>query len=200
MSAKQRVRRPARIARKTLIDAAREVLLEGEGNLEVAAVARRVGVSESLAYYHFKNKAGLLDAVIEDFYQRLDESVAAVPFAGETWRDREHDRVCAIVDFMYRDPASSLVFNVVASDPKLLEQQRERQRRLDELGARNIARAQRDGEIDPRLDPHLLVSMILGGVFAGITRALSSSPPKPQQQCEREVWAFVVRAAGLRSA
>jgi len=160
-------------------------------------VARRVGVSESLAYYHFKNKAGLLDAVIEDFYQRLDESVEAVPFAGETWRDREHDRVRAIVDFMYRDPASSLVFNVVASDPKLLEQQRERQRRLAELGARNIARAQRDGEIDPRLDPHLLVSMILGGVFAGITRALSSNPPKPQQQCEDEVWEFVVRAAGL---
>lgn len=163
----------------------------------MAAVARRAGVSEGLAYYHFQNKAGLLDAIVQDFYQRLDASIAAVPFEGATWRERERTRVAAIVDFMYRDPAAALVANVVASDPTLLAQQRERARRLDELGARNIARAQRDGEIDPRLDPHLLVSMILGGVLAGITHALSSAPPKPQEDAEREIWSFVARAAGL---
>jgi AcrR family transcriptional regulator len=191
------MRRPAQVARKSLVDAAREVLLEGDGNLEVAAVAQRVGVSESLAYYHFGNKAGLLDAVIQDFYERLDESITAVPFEGATWRERERSRVSAIVDYMYRDPAGPLVANVVSSDPKLLRQQRERQRRLDELGARNIAQAQRDGEIDPDLDPHLLVSMILGGVLAGITHALSSTPPKPREDVEREIWSFVARAAGV---
>ena len=176
-----------------LVDAALEVLLEGDGSLEVASVARRAGVSESLAYYHFRNKAGLLDALVEDFYERLDESITAVPFEGETWREREQSRVRAIVDFMYRDPAARLVANVVASDPSLLEKQRERERRLDELGARNIARAQRDGEIDRALDPHLLVSMILGGV----NHALASDPPKPRERVAREVWSFVARAAGV---
>ncbi len=163
-------------------------------------MARRAGVSESLAYYHFRNKAGLLDAMVEDLYERLDASITAVPFAGATWREREQRRVAAIVDFMYRDPAARLVANSVVSDPSLLEKQRERQRRLDELGARNIARAQRDGEIDPDLDPHLLVSMILGGVLAGVNHALTSEPPKPQRAVEREVWSYVARAAGLDPA
>lgn len=175
------------------------MLLEGEGSLEVAAVARRAGVSESLAYYHFQNKAGLLDAMVEDFYERLDESITAVPFAGATWREREQSRVEAIIAFMYEDPAARFVANVVASDPSLLERQRDREQRLDALGARNIAQAQRDGEIDPALDPHLLVSMILGGVLAGVNRALSSDPPKPRRRVEREVWSFVSRAAGLAS-
>lgn len=176
------------------------MLLESDGALEVAAVARRIGVSEGLAYYHFGNKAGLLDAVIQDFYERLDASIAAVPFEGSTWREREQSRVRAIVDFMYRDPAASLVANVVSSDPRLLQQQRERTRRLDELGARNVARAQREGEIDSKLDPHLLVSMILGGVLAGITHALSSDPPMAREEAEREIWSFVARAAGLEPA
>lgn len=185
------------VARRTLIAAAREVLLEGEGSLEVTAVARRAGVSEGLAYYHFRSKAGLLDAMVEDFYERLDDSIAAVPFEGATWREREQRRVAAIVEFMYDDPAARLVANVVASDPSLLERQRERQRRLDALGARNIAQAQRDGEIDPKLDPHLLVSMILGGVLAGVNHALSADPPKPKRRVAREIWSFVARAAGL---
>jgi len=183
-----------------LIDAALEVLLEGDGGLEVAAVARRAGVSESLAYYHFRNKAGLLDAMVEDFYERLDASITAVPFEGETWRERERSRVHAIVEFMYRDPAARLVANVVASDPSLLEKQRDRQSRLDELGARNIARAQRDGEIDPSLDPHLLVAMILGGVLAGVNHALAGKRPKPRTRVEREIWSFVARVAGVDEA
>ena len=176
------------------------MLLKAEGSLEVAAVARRAGVSESLAYYHFRNKAGLLDALVEDMYERLDESITAVPFEGETWRDREQARVFAIVDFMYNDPAARFVANVVVSDPSLLERQRERQRRLDALGARNIAQAQRDGEIDAELDPHLLVSMILGGVLAGVSHALTADPPKPQRRVEQEIWSFVARAAGIDAA
>lgn len=160
-------------------------------------MARRAGVSEGLAYYHFRNKAGLLDAMVEDFYESLDESIAAVPFEGATWRDRERSRVSAIVDFMYKDPVARLVANIVVSDPSLLAKQRERQRRLDELGARNIAQAQREGEINPKLDPHLLVSMILGGVLAGVTHALTNEPRKPQRRVEREIWSFVTRAAGV---
>ena len=175
-------------------------MLEEDGRLEVAAVARRAGVSESLAYYHFRNKAGLLDAMVEDFYARLDESITAVPFEGATWREREQRRVFAIVDFMYDDPAARLVANIVASDPSLVEKQRDRQRRLDALGARNIAQAQRDGEIDKALDPHLLVSMILGGVFSGVEHALAHDPPKPRRRARREVWSFVARAAGLAEA
>lgn len=180
-----------------MVEAAREVLLEGAGALEVAAVAERVGVSESLAYYHFRNKAGLLAAVVHDFYERLDDAVVAVPFEGATWVERERARVSAMVDFMYRDPAAPLVLNGVATDRALLEHQQQRQRRLNVLGARNIAQAQRAGEIAADLDPRLLVAMILGGVIAGISEALACQPPRPRRDTEREVWRFVARAAGL---
>ena len=193
----RRRRRPAPETRRRLVDSAREVLVEGAGALEVAEVARRIDVSESLAYYHFRNKAGLLAAVIHDFYERLDDAVVAVPFPGATWVERERARVRATIDFMYADPAAALVVNVVAAEPSLLEHQRERQRRLNLLGARNIAQAQRAGEVPAELDSHLLVSMILGGVFAGISEALAAVPRRPRDEIEREIWSFVARAAGV---
>ena len=39
------------------------------------AVAKRAQVSVGLAYHHFGSKAGLIAAVVEAFYSRLDEVV-----------------------------------------------------------------------------------------------------------------------------
>ena len=90
---KTRKRRSPAEARKLLIEAAREALVEGGGEFEMTEVSARAGVSEGLAYYHFGNKPGLLDAVVRDFYDRLDESVMAVPFPGDTWVERERARI-----------------------------------------------------------------------------------------------------------
>jgi len=186
-------------ARRLLISAAREELLRGVGDLEMVEVARRAEVSEGLAYYHFGTKAGLLNAVVRDFDQRLDDEVLAVAFPGNTWVEREEARTARAVRLIYEDRVAPLILNVLRADPALRSEEYERTRRLNALGARNIAQAQRDGEIPPDHDPRLLVSMILGGVMAGVTEALSEHPPKPLEEAQREVWSFVARAAGLAS-
>lgn len=57
--------------------------------------------------------------------------------------------------------------------------------------------AQRDGEIDPHHDPRILVAMILGGVMAGVTEALSAAPRKPLEETQAAAFAFALRAAGI---
>ena len=160
-------------------------------------VAARAGVSEGLAYYYFGNKPGLLDAVVRDFYDRLDESIMAVPFPGDTWVERERTRIGEFVRLMYEDPVAPLVLNVLRVNPALHAEEQERRRRLNALGARNVAEAQRDGEISPSHDPQMLVAMILGGVMAGVTEALSEVPRKPLSEVQAAAIAFVLRAAGV---
>ncbi|WP_050625577.1 TetR/AcrR family transcriptional regulator [Bradyrhizobium viridifuturi] len=65
--------------RDRLLAAAQQELIEGHGHLEMQAVAKRARVSVGLAYHHFGSKAGLIAAVVEDFYQRLDEARSAAP-------------------------------------------------------------------------------------------------------------------------
>ncbi|MEX0840187.1 MAG: TetR/AcrR family transcriptional regulator [Parvibaculum sp.] len=192
-----RKRRSPREARRLIIDAARDRLLDGAGDLEMVEVAKRAGVSEGLAYYHFGSKSGLLNAVVKDFYERLDEAVLAVPYEGASWRERERARTHEFVRLMYEDPVARLVVDVVRADPAFAVEEAERRRRLNLLGARNIAEAQKAGEIDKSCDPGLLVAMILGGVTAGVSHALAAKPPTPLAQAQKEIWSFVERAAGI---
>ena len=194
---KSRKRRSPAEARRLLIEAAREALVEGAGDFEMTEVAGRADVSEGLAYYHFGNKSGLLDAVVRDFYERLDETVMAVPFPGETWVERERSRIGEFVRLMYEDPVAPLVLNVLRVNPALHAEEQERRRRLNALGARNISEAQRSGEISSQHDPQMLVAMILGGVMAGVTEALSRVPRAPLPEVQSAAFAFVLRAAGV---
>src|SRR5690554_5193406 len=58
-----------------LLAAAQTELIEGQGQLEMVAVARRAKVSAGLAYHYFGSKAGLIAAVVEAFYDRYDAAV-----------------------------------------------------------------------------------------------------------------------------
>src|SRR3990172_13415962 len=63
--------------RRRLLEAAAADLVASGGAAEVASIAARVGASVGLIYRHFGSKAGLLAAVVEDFYDRLDALVFA---------------------------------------------------------------------------------------------------------------------------
>ena len=190
---------PRRVGtRAQLLAAARAELIEGNGELEVARVARRAGVSAGLTYYHFKNKSGLLNALVHSFYATLDDTVTAGPFKGATWAVREQARVFAMVAFFYRDPVALLVATRLRTDPAFAADEADRRERLNQLGASNIRQAQRDGEIDASLDPLLLVTMVLAGVMAGVQSALGQN--LPLESAQRDIWSFVARAAGWSEA
>lgn len=183
--------------RAALLKAARAELLDGNGDLEVAKVAKRAGVSDGLTYYHFGNKTGLLHAIVMDFYAKMDDQVTAILFAGDTWAEREKTRVYAMIELYYQDPIALLVTERLSTDPAFSEQETTRAKRISHLGAMNIAHAQRKGEIDSSLEPLLLVSMILAGVTAGVKAALNAEPRVPIAQAQQEIWSFVSRSAGV---
>ena len=183
--------------RAHILSAARQELIDGNGDLEVAKVARRAGVSAGLTYYHFDNKSGLLNALVSDHCAAMDDQILAVPFAGATWAEREKARVYCMVEYFYSDPVALLIATRLRTDPAFAAEEAERNRRTNLMGARNIAQAQRDGEIDPARDPLLLVSMILAGVTEGVRTALSTQPPKPLAVAQAEIWTYVAMAAGV---
>jgi AcrR family transcriptional regulator len=183
--------------RDQLLKAARAELAEGDGDLELARVAKRAGVSDGLTYYHFGDKAGLIKALVNDFHNAMDDCVTALPFQGETWAERERQRVRAMVEFFYRDPVALIAATRLRTEPSLVAEEAARTRRLNELGAKNIARAQRVGEIDTTYNPLLLVSMVLAGVTEGVRTALNTKPVIPLEEAQEEIWSFVSRAAGV---
>lgn len=180
-----------------LLKAAREELIKGNGDLELAKIAKRSKVSDGLTYYHFGNKAGLIRALVDDFYQAMDEQVTAIAFKGESWADREKNRVKALVEFFYSDPAALIIATRLRTEPSLAEEDAARNTRLYKLGAKNIERAQQSGEINASYNPLILVSMILAGATEGVRSALNTEPPTPIEDAQREIWSFVARAAGI---
>lgn len=56
--------RPSTGARQAIRAAARELLEEGMGSFTTRQVARRAGVSEASVFYHFQDKAALLQDVV----------------------------------------------------------------------------------------------------------------------------------------
>lgn len=107
-----------------ILEAADELLVEGGiDGLSSRAVATRAGVNNALVFYYFGSKQGLVERVIERYYQR---HVAALESATDMMkgdlRARLHAMVDAYVDFMEahrRFPR--LVQSLAASGPAFHE-------------------------------------------------------------------------------
>ncbi|SDP98248.1 DNA-binding transcriptional regulator, AcrR family [Lentzea jiangxiensis] len=180
--------------RRLLEVAARE--LAENGDVEVATIARRAGVSVGLPYRYFGTKSGMLRAVVTDFHDRLDEAVIAREFVGDTWAERERARVVAWVDHLYGDPLAPVLLGRLGdADSDGVATQR--LHAAIRCGARNVARGQRDGDLHAGRDPELLVAAVLGGVHTAVTVALSRIPRPAPADVAAQLWAFVAGAAGV---
>ncbi|WP_433461796.1 TetR/AcrR family transcriptional regulator [Spirillospora sp. CA-128828] len=182
-------------ARRRILAAAAEEMV-ATGDVEVAAVARRAGVSVGLPYRYFGTRSGLLSAIISAFYDRLDEAVTNREFDADTWYDRERARVTAWVDHLYDDPLAPVVLGRLGGDADTAGIEMHRLHKAIERGARNIARGQRDGDLPADRDPELLVAAILGGVHTAVAVALTRTPRPDRARVAAELWAFIAGAAG----
>lgn len=75
-------------ARQRILAAAEvEFATRGFDGARVDAVAARAGVNKALLYYYFSSKAGILDALFEEFFHELrtaqDEAVVAARASGD---------------------------------------------------------------------------------------------------------------------
>ena len=177
--------------REALLRATADELVERDGALEVATVAARAGVSVGLIYRHFGSKGGLLTAIVEDFYARLDEAMASAE--GATWAERERRRTELVVRFNYEDPLAPVIARI-AGDPEVAAVQARHIGAQVALGTRNVKSGQRSGEIPADLDAGLAAALMLGGVRQALAEVLARPRrPRPERVAD-QLWRLVVAA------
>jgi AcrR family transcriptional regulator len=187
--------------RQKLVGAAQDELIHGQGHLEMQAVARRAQVSVGLAYHHFGSKAGLIAAVVEAFYSRLDEAAfAGARLISETWADRERQRIAAYVTFHYDHPFAPLVIGALSRAPEVLDVETAFTSRQLAAGARMVQAAQRDGIIADDIDPHLTIALMIGGIRQALIGALTGEHRPDPDQLTGDIWTFMAGALRLTAA
>jgi len=185
--------------RQRILKAAAAELIAGDGSMEIGDVAKRAGVSVGLSYHYFGSKAGLVAALVEDFYDRFDARVMAVnPQPGADWGRREKLRLEAMVAFHYAEPLSPIVLARLNREPDVAAVEARRLQQHIELAARNVALAQGRGQIPASLDPHLLGAMILGGLRQAIGQALAQKRRPDQTMLAAQLWDFIAGTARFK--
>jgi AcrR family transcriptional regulator len=187
--------------RERLVCAAQAELIQGKGHLEMQAVARRAQVSVGLAYHHFGSKAGLIAAVVEEFYSRLDEAAfngAKLP--SEAWADRERERIAAYVAFHYDHPFAPLVIGAFSRAPEVLDVEIAFTNRQLAPGALMLQAAQRDGIVPDDIDPHLTIALMIGGIRQALIGVLMSEQRPDPGKLTNDIWAFIAGALRLTTS
>jgi len=180
-----------------LVRAAQEELIQNHGLLEMQAVARRAKVSVGLAYHHFGSKAGLIAAVVEGFYNRLEDAAfSPSKLVSSDWAGREKERIAAYISFHYDHPFAPLVVGALSRAAEVLDVEQAFTRRQLTAGAHNLRAGQRDGVIPADLDPRLTIALMIGGIRQALIGALTSSHRPDRHELTDKIWVFV--AAALR--
>jgi AcrR family transcriptional regulator len=194
------VERPIGAAAR-LIQAAQEELIQGHGVLEMQAVAKRAKVSVGLAYHHFGSKAGLIAAVVEAFYNRLEE-VAFNPanLVSPDWAGREKERVAAYVSFHYDHPFAPIVVGPLSRAPEVLDVELAFTKRQLTAGAYNLRAAQREGAIPTAFDPRLTIALMIGGIRQALIGALVGGKRPDRDELTEKIWFFIAGALRLPEA
>jgi AcrR family transcriptional regulator len=217
--------------RQRLIEAAEKELIRSHGHLEMQAVSKRAQASVGLAYHHFGSKAGLIAAVVEAFYSRLDEMVfkegkpssgkppaakfssakfssakspsaksPGIKSSSEDWADREKRRIASYVAFHYDHPFAPLVIGALSRAPEVLDVETAFTNRQLAAGALMLQTAQRDGVVPDRINPHLTIALMIGGIRQALIGALMSQQRPDPDKLADEIWAFMAAALRLPSS
>ena len=166
--------------RQRLLDIARDELA-GHGSIEIAAVAERAGVAQSVLYRYFQGKDGLVEAVVHDFWDQYSAEVFNAPVDPELpWLEREVLRLRREVHFLYTHPLGRSVATGLLHEAAATRAGAIRQREQAQAAARNIRHGQRTGQLDPSIDAGLAGSAIIGALHAMLAEALGRDPAPPE--------------------
>jgi AcrR family transcriptional regulator len=181
MSSARQLTRKGQATRQRLLDIGRDELARS-GSLEIAAVAERARVAQSVLYRYFQNKDGLVEAVVHDFWDQYAAEVFDVPAeAGLSWMDSEVLRLRREVRFLYTHPLGRAVATGLLHEAAATRACAVRQREQAQAAARNIRHGQRTGQLDPSIDAGMAGSAIIGALHAMLAEALGRDPAPPEQ-------------------
>lgn len=187
----KRARRAPEAARALLVEAARAEMVKGRGDFEIADVARRANVSVGLPYHYFGSKSGLIAAVVEDFYDRLDEAIAAEFPDGLDWVERERARTRRFVHALVDDPMAPYAFGALVGMPEVAAIATRRLDRIIDEGARNLAQGQSQGAVRADLDPDVLSAALHGAIRQVLLREFARSKRPGRDRLQTCIWTLV---------
>jgi len=185
----------AAATRTRLLDAAATVLAHGDGDFEMADLATTAGVSGGLAYHHFGSKAGVIAAVVDDFYTRW---IAATNqrFQGEEgWTAQERRRELASIAFLFDDPLAPIVLEKRTHSAEVAAIEADHRRAMIAATQQRIEAGQVGGEVALALDAATAASVTFGAVTQSTLAAITSRGRPDVQQFADQLW--TVLSSGL---
>ncbi|MCW2959453.1 MAG: TetR/AcrR family transcriptional regulator [Solirubrobacterales bacterium] len=191
----QTLTRRGEATRSRLLEAAMAELVERDGALEVASVAARADVSVGLLYRYFGSKAGLVAAIVADFYDRSLKEIGEGDDRALDWAARERRRTERSVAFYYREPLAPIVLTLLAREGEVAAVEARFITKLVDDAARSVQRGQRNGEIPEELDARMIGAMLIGAFRVSIAEALTRKRRPTQSALTEQMWHFVVAGA-----
>lgn len=186
--------------RGRILNAARDAFIAGGGEIEMGEVARRAGVSNGLAYHYFGSKAGLLAALVDDFYTRYDAAaMAAVPATGN-WGERMRHHIRAGIEYMYQDPLGAALLGRLGASAEVSAAEARRQMASTERAVGNLRRAQQRGDIAPVIDVEIAGAVIIGAVRQVLLRVFQMPERPSADTVATELWATIATVLGIPPA
>jgi AcrR family transcriptional regulator len=187
-----------RATRERLLTCARDVVIANDGHLEIAWVARAAGVVPSLVNRYFGSRAGLVSALLDDFFNRLAAEVINIDLEDQgSWARHERIRLEKGVHFHYTDPAAVVIYTQLSREPEVAVTENRHIERVVKRAAANIRRGQRRSELSSSVDPELAGAAMFGAMQRVMVTALSRTPrPRPDRVVEI-LWRQVAAAVEI---
>lgn len=181
-----------------IIAAAEQMLIAGNGELEMGQVAAKAGVSVGLAYHYFGSKSGMLGAIIDAFYDRYNMVVNQYLDPDIQWAVREKDRLHAAVSFLYNDPMAPIILGRMAGSNQVAAVEAARQEEMIEMAIRNIRSGIRRQHIGAHIDPEIAGAAIVGALRQSLMHAMKMEPRPSAKVLTHQIWGLIAGALDLR--
>lgn len=184
--------------RARLLACARDEAIRSDGHVELAAVAEAAGVVPSLVHRYFDSKAGLVSALVDDFFDRLHAEVLDVDLDREDhWALHERRRLERGVRFHYADPFAPVLYGRLSREPEVVRTEARRISTVIEHAATSIRRAQRRGELPRGIDPSLAGAAMFGAMQRVMLEVLTRSPRPREHRVVKFLWRQVAAAVSI---
>jgi AcrR family transcriptional regulator len=187
-----------RATRARLLACARDVAIASDGHLEIATVAGAAGVAPSLVYRYFGSKAGLVSALVDDFFDRYHAEVLDISMDDQgDWLTHERVRLERGIHFHYADPFAVVLYAQLTREAEVARTEAARTSSVVDLAAASVRKAQRRGELPASVDPRLAGAAMFGSIKQVMVEVLNRRPLPPEAEVVEVLWRQVAASVGI---
>lgn len=187
-----------RATRERLLACARDIAVANDGHVEIAWVAEGAGVVPSLVNRYFGSRAGLISALLDDFFGRLRAEVFDLNLDDQgTWAQHERIRLEKGVHFHYTDPAAVVIYTGLSREPEVALTENRHIDRVVKRAAASIRRGQKRGELPSSIDPELAGAAMFGAMQRVMVTALGRTPRPRRDRVVEILWRQIAAAVEI---